>query len=193
METHLADTLTKYIKIIRITPFSKRWWNGEVKQARKTLSAAKRRWKGYIRDGNQRLREARNQYYRVIRKAKRQCWQFFLQGDAEVIFDGIQQEDTDRCWTALRFINPRTQATISALERSDETTATIMEDKEALIRATAFPKPPQSAPRARRIGRGVAHQSITAEVIHRALYGQAIKKASGSDKLIFKILRLLWE
>lgn len=68
-----------------------------MEQARRTLGAAKRRWKGYISDENQRLREARNEYYRVIRKAKKQCWQSFLQDDAEVTSDRIQQEDTDRC------------------------------------------------------------------------------------------------
>ena len=193
VKTHLADTLTKYIKIIRIISFSKRWWNEEMKQTRKILSAAKRRWKKYIRDGNQRLREVRNQYYRVIRKAKKQCWQFFLQDDAEVIFDRIQQEDTNKCWTTLRFINSRTQITISALKRSDEITAIIMKNKETLIRATAFSKPSQSASRTRRIERSVTHQSITEKAIHRTLYEQAIKKASDSDKLIFKILRLLWE
>lgn len=164
-----------------------------MEQARRTLGAAKRRWKGYISDENQRLREARNEYYRVIRKAKKQCWQSFLQDDAEVTSDRIQQEDTDRCWTALRFTNPRAQATTPAMKKPNETMTVTMKDKEALIRTSTFSKSPQSIPRAERIERGTAHRSITAEAIRRALFGQAIKKTPGSDKLTFKILRLLWE
>ena len=193
IETHLVNTLTKHIKTIRIISFFKKWWNEEMKQTRKTLRVVKRRWKEYIRKKNQRLREIRNEYYRVIRKAKRQFWQSFLQSDAKVIFDRIQQKNTNRCWTTLRFINSRTQTTISALERSNEITTIIIKDKEVLIRTTVFSRSFQDTLRAREIERDTTHQLITAKTIRRTLFEQAIKKASSSDKLIFKILKLLWE
>ena len=68
-----------------------------------------------------------------------------------------------------------------------------MKDKEVLIRATVFSRSSQDTSRAREIERDTTHQSITAKTIRRALFEQAIKKASSSDKLIFKILKLLWE
>ena len=193
IKTHLVNILTKHIKTIRIISFFKKWWNEEMKQTRKTLRVVKRRWKEYIRKKNQRLREIRNEYYRIIRKAKKQFWQFFLQNDVKVIFDRIQQKNTNRCWTILRFINLRTQTTISALKKSNEIMTIIMKDKKVLIRATVFLRSSQDTSRAREIERDTTHQSITAKTIRRALFEQAIKKASNSDKLIFKILKLLWK
>jgi ribonuclease HI len=40
--------------------------------------------------------------------------------------------------------------------------------------------------------RGIMHQQVTTEVVQRALFSQAIKKAPGVDRINFRALRLLW-
>ena len=45
-------------------------------------------------------------------------------------------------WTALKYIQLRQHHTTLVLKRSDNEIATIMQVKKALIRAYAFPKPP---------------------------------------------------
>ena len=81
-ETRLSSWLDKYAKITRITSFSKRWWNDEVAEARKTWAREKRRLNNSFGTTKQ-LKKARNTYYHVIRKAKRECWQSFLQGEKD--------------------------------------------------------------------------------------------------------------
>ena len=83
-ESRLAQLLNAHAKVLRITAYSKRWWNDEVTQARKIWAQDKKRL------SEEELRQARNLYYRTIRKAKRACWQDFLQ----------KEEQSGHCWTA---------------------------------------------------------------------------------------------
>ena len=71
--------MNNHAKITQITAYSKRWWNQDVAEARKTWARDKKRLN---RDENLKveLKQARNRYYRTIRKAKKTCWQDFLQG-----------------------------------------------------------------------------------------------------------------
>ena len=98
-ESSLSLLLDKYAKILYISPFLKRWWNDEVAEARKTWARAK---KSYGRDDkyHDELKKARNTYYRVIRKAKRVCWQNFLQGQ-DTSQGARQSDDKNRCWTVF--------------------------------------------------------------------------------------------
>ena len=94
-ESKLVKLLNNHAKVIRITAYSKRWWNEEVAEARKTWTRDKKRLSGD--EGlKEELRQVRNLYYRTIRKAKRLCWQTFLQG-------GEQQS---HCLAALKYTKP---------------------------------------------------------------------------------------
>ena len=94
-ESNLSLLLDKHAKVLYVSPFSKRLWNKEVAKARKTWARAK---KAYGRDDRNQdeLKKARNTYYHVIRKAKRVCWQNFLQGQDKTQ-ETRQLEDKTRC------------------------------------------------------------------------------------------------
>lgn len=81
-EGKLVRLLNNHAKVTRITAYSKRWWNEGVAEARKEWAKNKRR---LSKDENLKdeFKQARNSYYRTIRKAKRICWQKFLQGDEQ--------------------------------------------------------------------------------------------------------------
>ena len=81
-EEKLTELLNKHAKITQITSFSKRWWNKEVAEARSTWAKDKKRF-GRDEDQKEEFKQARNWYFRIIKKAKRECWQKFLQGDAQ--------------------------------------------------------------------------------------------------------------
>lgn len=68
-EKNLAEVLNTHFKILRVTSFSKRWWNKEVAEAKKTWAKAKRKW-GITTPDIVQFKQARNLFYRVIRKAK---------------------------------------------------------------------------------------------------------------------------
>lgn len=156
-ETALGTWLDRHAKITRVTSFSKRWWNDEVAQAMKPWAREKRRL-SHSSSATEELKKARNAYYHVIRKAKRECWQNFLQGE-------IQKNNCVKGFSGEY---------CHIHERS-------MKDKEILVRKTAFPSTPKSSLREPRIPAGTAHLSITKEQVYSALMAQSTRKAPGSD------------
>ena len=86
LRTAMTATLNEHARHRRWCSRSKRWWNDELRDLRATLGRAKRRrnW-GRIRSARRELRSA-------IRKAKKDCWNTFLQG----------AEGND-VWTATRY------------------------------------------------------------------------------------------
>src|SRR5215471_13676397 len=71
--------------------------------------------------GDEAHRTARNAFYRAIRKAKRECWEIFLEGPQAprgLRGEGPHQdnknipcpEDTARCWQALKYTGSKAQA-----------------------------------------------------------------------------------
>lgn len=71
--------------------------------------------------------------------------------------------------------------------------ATSMKAKEAMVRRSAFPSPPTSFHDEPVVMPGVAHQTVTEDVINKALMTQSMSKAPGPDKFNFRILRKVWE
>lgn len=138
LEENLADGFNTHAKIIRVTSFSKRWWNKEVAEARKTWAKAKKQW-GTATPDRDKFKEARNLFYRAVRKAKRQG---FLQGEEKKDgIDSIKGSAKDRCWIALKYTQPRQHHTTPALKGPNNEVAITLQAKEALVRAHAFPKP----------------------------------------------------
>lgn len=188
-EVTLGIWLDKFAKVTRLTSYSKKWWNDEVVQARKTWAKEKRRLRGCL-NSNKELKKVRNAYYHIIRKAKRQCWQDFLQGEKENM--EVQSLDKNRCWTALKYPKPQQFKTTPALRDPSGNIAISMKDKKVMVQRTAFPPPPQSTLREPRISAGTAHTIITKELVQKALIAQSTQKATGPDKIKFGILRLIW-
>jgi hypothetical protein len=94
-------------------------------------------------------------------------------------------EDTARCWTALR---PRSNQATPTLRGPQGQEATTIEEKEALIRETAFPVAPEAG-LAQLVQPGVMHQSVGVEQVRKAIFSQSVQKAPGVDKLNFRALR----
>ena len=127
LEETLTETLDKHAKPIRITAYSKRWWNPEVKEARFQYAKARR---AYKLDGNkEEVKLARNSFYKTVRKAKRICWQNFLQGTIED--DPIDSQK--RCWTALKYTSPRALSTTPIVKGNNGEVAITLEQKEELF------------------------------------------------------------
>lgn len=60
-----------------------------------------------------------------------------------------------------------------------------MKAKEALVRRSAFPKPPISLGPEPLVLPGIAHMEITEEKVSYALMSQSTAKAPGPDKITF--------
>ena len=143
----------------------------------------------------EKLKQARNAFYRLVRRVKRECWQKFLMGDEEIPEGNTaktQPEDKNRCWKALQYTKPRTNRTTPALKGPNDEIAVTMHEKEALVRAHAFPKPPTFQGNEYSTGQGSAHLLVNVETIAQVLFCQSVKKAPGANMHNFRILRLIW-
>lgn len=68
-----------------------------------------------------------------------------------------------------------------------------MKTKEALVKKTAFPKPPATNNAQAIVVSEIAHKKVSKKVIKQALMTQSISKALRLDKFNFSILCLIWE
>ena len=172
---------------MRVTSHSKRWWNKEVAQACKVWAKEKKIW-GQITPNREKSKQARNAFYRIVRKAKRECWQNFLK-DKEESLDPtrIRLEDKNRCWIALKYTKPKSNNTTLALIGPNNEITVTMKNKEALVRAHAFPTSPvfygiKYEPR-----QGTAHLSVTKNNVGKVLLCQSVGKASGPNIVFYGI------
>ena len=189
-ESELVKLLNNHAKLTRVTAYSKRWWNEEVAEARKVWAKNKKRL-SESEAYREELKQARNQYYRTIRKAKRLCWQNFLQGSEPKPLSHDQLPDQRRCWTALKYTKQLQFKTMPTLRDADGCSATSMTAKEALVRKSAFPKPPQNLKDEPVVVSGIAHMEVTQSIVAHALMSQSASKAPGPDKINFRTLRMI--
>jgi len=72
----MAVTLDAHARKKRWCSRSKPWWCEDLRELRKELGRA--RWKWRVA-GISRVKAARREFWRAIRRAKRDCWNQFLQ------------------------------------------------------------------------------------------------------------------
>ena len=107
-------------------------------QVRKVWAKEKKRW-GQTIPNKEMLKQARNAFYRIVRNAKRECWQNFLEGTEESSNSAyIWPKDKNRCWIAFKYTKPKSNSTTPALIEPNNEIAVTMQDKEALVRVHAF-------------------------------------------------------
>ena len=98
IQSTLIDILNDHCKVVSICARSKRWWNDDIREKRKSLGKAVRRWKreggGYAE-----VKEAKKTLKRAIKKARRECWEDFL--------NRVEGEDI---WAVTRYTNPSDRA-----------------------------------------------------------------------------------
>ena len=91
------------------------------------------------------MKKAQNLFYRIVRRAKRECWLKFLLREKELQegdLVNIYREDKNRCWKALKHTKPRTNCTTPALQGPNSEVTITMQAKKALVRAHTFEKAP---------------------------------------------------
>ena len=134
IEESLIEVLRRHTKPIRLCARSKRWWGPITLEARRAYSRAHKAYQaGELSEDDH--REARKTYYTAIRKAKRECWEAFLQGT-----DEGSLEEQKRCWAALRYTKSTANGTTPALIDPDskEVIAATFSEKKALFKKQTF-------------------------------------------------------
>ena len=67
-----------------------------------------------------------------------------------------------------------------------------MRAKKALVYMSVFPSPPASLLSEPVVMPEVAHQTVTKDIIHKALMTQSTSKAPRPDNFIFQSLCIVW-
>ncbi len=97
IESTLNEILNKNCKLVRVRSYFKRWLNKEVETACRSWAKEKRAW-GKIIPDRENFKQAQNPFYRIVRKAKRECWQKFQEGEEEISDpSNVSPEDKNRC------------------------------------------------------------------------------------------------
>ena len=148
-------------------------------QARKIWAKEKKMW-GQTTLDREKLKQARNAYYRIVRKAKRECWQNFLEGTEESSNPAqIRPKNKNRCWIALKYTKPKSNSTTPALIGLNKEIAVIMQDKEALVRVHAFLPSPVFYKTKYKPKQGIAHLLVTKDSVAKLFYASLLKKHRG--------------
>jgi len=173
----MTATLDQHAKKKRWCSRSKPWWNPDLKELRKELGMARRKWRVA---GISRVQAARREFQRAIRKAKRDCWNRFL-----------QEADGNKVWTAARYTSPRIDKTGQTLIRENGTIAEgHWERKQAILQAH-FPQTPpgQYFP----ADGGKAFEKVDAKLVGSLLRAAANTSAPGDDRISAGIIKVFWQ
>jgi len=154
---------------------SEPWWTEDLAELRKKLGRERRRPAGIGR-----VQNARRNLRRAIRKAKRECWNRFLQdaGAKEV-------------WTAAGYTTPRIDKTGQTLVSEDGSIAESQEEREHAIMEAHFPRAPPGSSEPR-VG-GVAFERVDAHLVGTLLAKAANTSAPGDDRISVDIVKVFWQ
>lgn len=108
--------MNQHVKKLRVCARSKRWWSPKLSEARSLFKAARRRFQRK-QLSNESYKIEHNAYYRMIRRARNQCFDRWIQGD-EKIYEPLPNipspeeevhhrrrrgEDNKKCWVAFHY------------------------------------------------------------------------------------------
>jgi len=119
----MSSVLDATANKIRICARSKRWWNADIKERRRTVGRERRR-----RRHSEEAARAKAELQKLIRHSKSRMWGEYLQNlrGAEV-------------WRVARYPNPRAGTTVEALTDRDGKQANTSLEKEEMLRHESFP------------------------------------------------------
>lgn len=194
IQDSLTTVLNRHAPPKPIHARSKRWWADKVKDERKKFNVAKRALREEF-SSQPEYRRIRNDYYSCVRRAKREAWERFLEAMLPTDEEAQTTADNDRCWRALRYINPQTPSYTPAIRIIGDDgeligMAASAEEKEEIFMKQAFPY--QASTNADNLIPDTI-ADVGKRDVQEALFAQSVKKAPGVDKLGFRALRLLWQ
>jgi len=175
LQEAMVGTLNSHARRKRWCSRSKPWWTEDLAELRKELGRERRRPAGIGR-----ARDARRNLRRAIQKAKKACWNRFL-----------QEAKGGEVWVAASYTAPRLDRTGQALVDEDGNVAPSQDEREAAIFKGHFPKGPPGTyePAAS----GQAFERVDAHLIGSLLAKVANMAAPGDDRISADILKVFWQ
>jgi len=172
----MSSILDATAKKIRICARSKRWWNADIKERRRTVGRERRR----TRHSDEAAR-AKAELQKLIRQSRREMWSGYLKNLRGAEF-----------WRAARYGNSRAGMTLEAFTDKEGKQANTSLEKEEMLRHESFPRD-DGDQYDERPPAGIAHTRVTEQAVERSLCSQSLRKAPGTDKLSFGAIPQLWK
>jgi len=173
----ITVTLDEHARKKRWCSQSKPWWCEDLKKQRKDLGRARRKWRVA---GMSQVKEARWEFRRTIRKAKRDCWNQFL-----------QEADGNKVWTAVAYTTPRIDKTGQAFIREDGSIAEGHHEPKQVILQVHFPPGPVGVFEPAQ-GRK-AFERVNTQLVGSLLSAAANTSAPGDDRISAGIVKAFWQ
>jgi len=170
--------LNAHAKKRRVCVRSKAWWTNEIAELRKKRGRAVRE----KRQNPAAYGEAQRTLRRAIRRAKKSCWEEYVQG-----------ADKEQLWKAVRYTAPRLEGKAQTLVDEAGAKATNREERERMLIATAFPEAPDVGEQTPLPDGGRAHQRVNESLVGRLLAKTRNASAPGGDKMGAEIVKVMWE
>jgi len=171
----MVGTLNNHARAKRWCSRSKPWWTEELAELRKQLGRARQRPAGIGR-----TRDAQRNLRRAIRKAKKECWNKFLQEAKE-----------REVWTAANYTALRLDRIGQALVDGEGNIAESQEEREAAILKGHFPKGPPGTYEPSAGGR--VFERVDVHLVGYLLAKAANTAAPGDDRISADILKVFWQ
>ena len=171
----MAGTLNSHTRAKRWCSRSKPWWTGELAELRKQLGRDRRRPAGIGC-----VRDARRNLLRDIRKAKKECWNKFL-----------QEAKGREVWTAGNYTALRLDRTGQALVDEEGNIAESQDEREAVILKGHFPKGPPGKYEPSAGGR--TFERVDVHLVVSLLAKAANTAVPGDDRISADILKVFWQ
>jgi len=130
--------------------------------------------------GTSQVKAARWEFQRAVRRAKRDCWNRFL-----------QEADGNKVWKAAAYTTPRIDKTGQALVRKEGTVAEGCRDRVWVILQAHFPWGPPGHFEA--VQGGKAFERVDARLVRTHLKAAVSTSAPGDDRISADIVKVFWQ
>jgi len=178
IRTVMEEILNLHAKKWRACTRSKVWWDREIATLRKAWGKPTRE----RRLNPAAYTEAQTTLRRAIRRAKKTCWESFVQG--------AEKKDL---WRAVKYTAPKLEDKVQVLVDEAGNKATSWEERECMLIESAFPRAPDTGEQAALPDGGRAHQCINTALVGRLLAKTRNTSAPGGDRMGAEIIKVLWE
>jgi hypothetical protein len=168
---------------IRFCSRSKRWMNQEIKRLPVLMARAERDWRKNLTE-RETFTAARTTYWKVLRKMKESYWNEYL-----------ESAQGPEVWRAYNYTKSRKAEKLSFLRTVEGQSATTFTKKSEVLLKGLFPDTPNTeAPK----WEGYHEKKwnwprVVKTEVKDAIFLSFIRKASGPDRISFRILREAYE
>ena len=126
--------------------------------------------------------EAKRNLRRAIRRAKKSCWEEY-----------VQEVGKEQLWRAVRYTAPRLEGKVQMLVDETGNKATSRKEREHMLIATAFPEAPDAGEQPPLPDGGLAHRQVNKNLVGRLLATTRNASAPGRDRMGAEIVKIMWE